>query len=415
MPRRALALAALTLAVGLLSVVVPALAGAQAPVQPPSLVTPQALPGPSSIPAFDGDAMWIWLMTRSEGGSAARIAARAKRNGLDLVILKAGNERTQWTQLNPTLVQALHRAGIRVCGYHFVYGRYPVSEARLSAKIARTGADCLVIDAESDYQGRYVQAQLYMRELRRLVGPGYPVGMTSFPYVHYHSSFPYSVFLGPGGADFNVPQMYWRAIGTSVDTIFRTTYMHNRIYGRPIYPLGQVWQQPPRSQILRFRSLALAYGSSGVSWWSWQEARSRDFAALAAPLPRLSRPAPDPGYPLLTALSRGDIVVQAQQLLLSAGARLAVTGRMDLTTRRAVASFKRARGLGVNGSVTAATWPALLSFAPTPVTWRSRGYALRAPQLPPVATGAQAADGVVATTPPRWPARADEFRNRPGG
>jgi len=409
-PRRALALAALTLAVGLLSVV-PASAGAQTPATPPALGTP--LPSATSVPAFDGDAMWIWLMTRTEGGSAARIAARAKRSGLDLVILKAGNERTQWTQLNPTLVRTLHNAGIRVCGYHFVYGRYPVSEARLSARIARTGADCLVIDAESEYQGRYVQAQLYMRELRRLVGTSYPVGLTSFPYVHYHSSFPYSVFLGPDGADFNVPQMYWRAIGTSVDSIFQITYMHNRIYDRPIYPLGQVWMHPRPAEIRRFRALATAYGSTGVSWWSWQEGNTRDFSAVGAPLLRsLARPR-DPGYPLLTALSRGDIVVRAQQLLLSAGAKLRVTARMDLATRRAVAAFKRARGLGSNGSVTPATWPALLAFEPTPITWRARGYALPTPQLASKASAVHS--DVVTTAPPRWPARANELRNRPGG
>ncbi len=365
MPRRALALAASIFAIGLLSTV-PASAGAQAPVTSPS------------VPTFDGDAMWIWLTTRTEGGSATRIAARAKRSGLELVILKAGNERTQWTQLNPSFVGTLHAAGIRVCGYHFVYGRHPIAEARLSARIARTGADCLVIDAESDYKGRYREAELYMRELRRLVGPAYPIGLTSFPYVHYHSTLPYSVFLGPGNADFNVPQMYWRAIGTSVDSVFQITYMDNRIYKRPIYPLGQTWMQPSRAQVVRFRSLATAYGATGVSWWSWQETTARDFANIAAPLPaRLPRPR-DPGYPLLTALSRGDIVVQAQQLLLAAGAKLRVTGRMDLATRRAMATFKRTRGLGFTGVVTAATWRALLELDPAPVTWRARTYATAA-------------------------------------
>jgi hypothetical protein len=376
MPRRALALAALTLAVGLLSVA-PAAAGAQAPVQPPP--DANVLPAPASIPAFDGDAMWIWLMTRTEGGDAARIAARAQRSGLDLVILKAGNERTRWTQLNPRLVRVLHDAGIRVCGYHFVYGRHPVAEARLSARIARTGADCLVIDAESDYKSRYYEAERYMRTLRGLVGPDYPIGLTSFPYVHYHSTFPYSVFLAPGAADFNVPQMYWRAIGTSVDSVFRTTYMHNRIYDRPIYPLGQVWMQPPAAEIRRFRALATAYGATGVSWWSWQEGTARDFTAVGAPLTRLVARPRDPGYPLVTTLSRGDIVVQAQQLLLAAGQRLRVTGWMDGATRRAIAAFKLARGIGIGSTITAATWSALLERDPAPVTWRARSYAVAAP------------------------------------
>jgi hypothetical protein len=370
--RRASVAAALTLVVGLL--LVPASAGALAPAP--------TLPPPKTVSAFDGDAMWIWLMSRTERGSATRIAARAKRNGLELVILKAGNERTQWTQLNPALIATLRQAGLRVCGYHFIYGRHPVAEARLSARIARTGADCLVIDAESHYKGRYLEAELYVRELRRRVGPDYPIGLTSFPYVHYHSTLPYSVFLGPGGADFNVPQMYWRAIGTSVDTIFRTTYMHNRVYRRPIYPLGQVWMHPPASQIARFRTLAAAYGATGVSWWSWQEAATRDFKALASPL-RVPRRVPlDPGYPLLTARSRGDLVVQAQRLLLSSGAKLRVTARMDLATRRAVAAFKRARGIGSSGSVTAPAWQALLAFEPAPVTWRTRRYATRLKVLP---------------------------------
>jgi hypothetical protein len=134
--------------------------------------------------------------------------------------------------------------------------------------------------------------------------------------------------------------------------------------------------QPSRAQVVRFRSLAAAYGATGVSWWSWQETTARDFANIAAPLPaRLPRPR-DPGYPLLTALSRGDIVVQAQQLLLATGAKLPVTGRMDMTTRRAMAAFKRTRGLGVSGIVTAATWRALLAFDPAPVTWRARTHAL---------------------------------------
>jgi hypothetical protein len=365
---RALAVALLTLAA------LPAAAAAQAPGQP------APAPQPASVPAFDGDALWIWLMTRSEGGDPERIAARAKRSGLELVIVKGGAERTRWTQLDATFVRTLHAAGIRVCGYHFVYGRHPRAEARLSAQIARTGADCLVIDAESDYKSRYYQAELYLRELRRLVGRDYPVGLTSFPYVHYHSTFPYSVFLGPGGADFNVPQMYWRAIGTSVDRVFRTTYTHNRIYRRPIYPLGQVWMDPPAAEIRRFRMLAAGYGATGVSWWSWQESSARELAAIGAPLPRLLRRPRDPGYPLLTAIWRGDAVVQAQQLLLSAGARLRVTGRMDLATRRAVAAFKRARGLGRGGTVTAATWRALLGFEPAPITWRARSYAVpRAP------------------------------------
>jgi len=365
------ALTALALAVGLLTFALPtAVARAQASTPTPAPAAPE------SVPAFDGDALWIWLMDRTEGGSAERIAARARRHGLELVILKAGGERVQWTQLNPQLIATLRGAGLRVCGYHFIFGRHPIAEARVSARIARTGADCLVIDAESDYKGRYWEAERYMRALRRMVGPDYPIGFTSFPYVHYHATVPYSVFLAPGAADFNVPQMYWRAIGTSVDQIFQTTYRHNRIYRKPIYPLGQTWMQPPRRQVVRFRALAQAYGATGVSWWSWQETTARDFLNIAAPVPTLRRAPPDPGYPTLGSYSRGDIVAQLQQLLITAGAKLRVTARLDARTVAAVASFNRRNRLGGGGWVSPATWRALLARDPAPVTWRARTHAV---------------------------------------
>ncbi|MGI9082088.1 MAG: hypothetical protein ACR2FZ_07410, partial [Thermoleophilaceae bacterium] len=160
--------------------------------------------------------MWIWVLQRSSGGNLDRIAARVRRHGIELVILKWADGPASWRQVSPALVSALHARGLRVCAYQFVYGRRPLPEARTGVRLARTGVDCLMVDAESAYQGRYVAAQAYMGHLRKRLGTSYPLGLTSFPYVHYHPAFPYSVFLGPGGAQFNVPQMYWRAIGTSV-------------------------------------------------------------------------------------------------------------------------------------------------------------------------------------------------------
>ena len=52
---------------------------------------------------------------------------------------------------------------------------------------------------------------------------------------------PYSVFLGPGGAQFDVPQIYWHAIGTTPDAAYAHTFIQNRIYGRVIAPLGQIY------------------------------------------------------------------------------------------------------------------------------------------------------------------------------
>ena len=94
--------------------------------------------------------------------------------------------------------------------------------------------------------------------------------MAGFPYVDYHPAFPYSVLLGPQGAQFNVPQTYWKEIGGGVDAVVNHTYRFNRPYGRTIAPLGQTYDSPPSSEIVRFRQLAAADGATGLSWWSWQ-------------------------------------------------------------------------------------------------------------------------------------------------
>ena len=49
------------------------------------------------------------------------------------------------------------------------------------------------------------------------------------------------MFLGPNGAQYNLPQMYWADIGTTVPSVYSHTYEYNEIYRRPIFPLGQLW------------------------------------------------------------------------------------------------------------------------------------------------------------------------------
>ena len=56
-----------------------------------------------------------------------------------------------------------------------------------------------------------------MSTLRSQIGPDFPLALAAFPYVDFHPAFPFSVFLGPGGAQYNLPQLYWKTIGDSVD------------------------------------------------------------------------------------------------------------------------------------------------------------------------------------------------------
>jgi peptidoglycan hydrolase-like protein with peptidoglycan-binding domain len=337
---------------------------------PPKPHTATIGPSPTGT-AFDGQGMWIWYVSKSDGGSLPSIVAQAKADGIGTLFVKSSDgSESYWSQFSPELVAAVHGAGLKVCAWQYVYGSNPVGEAELGARAAQTGADCLVIDAESEYEGRYAAAQQYMQTLRGKVGADYPIGLASFPYVDYHESLPYSVFLGPGGAQFDAPQMYWKDIGVSVESIFSTTYEQNLIYGREIEPLGQTYQRPSASELVAFRSLSNAYGASGLSWWDWQETGSTGWQAMTEPLnPELKVPSPEMTAPLLKEKAKGDQVLWMQEHLATAVPAQQITGIFDAATAANLKEFQSAHGLPATGETDASTWGDLLALAPVAVEW----------------------------------------------
>ncbi len=328
---------------------------------------------PAAANPMAGDGMWIWYLSRAEGGDVGRIAKKAHRRGVEYVLLKSGDAGNTWSQFSPSVVRALQAQGLKVCGWQFIYGRGPKAEAKAGAAAAARGADCFVIDAEGHYEGRYSQASTYMRKLRALVGPDFPIALAAFPYADYHPAFPYSVFLGPGGAQYNAPQLYWKTIGDSVDEAFVHTWVWNRPYDRPILPLGQVYLNPRGKQISRFRRLAQAYGMEGVSWWSWQHAGRRQWKAVGKQVTPLSSELVYDSYPTLRPGAKGDLVAWAQQLLAGGGYSTPITGYYESPTRSAVSALQFQRGLPATGSIDAATWRLMLEFEPLAVRWTKKG------------------------------------------
>jgi hypothetical protein len=318
--------------------------------------------------------MWIWYIDKSEGGNLDAIAARARVAGMTTVFVKAADGGDTWSQFTPLLVGGLHARGLKVCAWQFVYGTSPAAEARAAAAAVADGADCFVIDAETRYEGRYAAAQTYMTALRAAVGPSYPIGLTSFPYVDYHPGLPFSVFLGPGGAQVNLPQVYWKDIGGTVDAVSAHTFAHNRIYPAPQAPLGQAYDKPSGADLTRFRQIWAAYGSGGLSWWAWDSATDATWATLTAPAPGAA-PISDPGWPALSSGSKGDEVVWLQEHLTSSYPSVTVTGHFDAATGAGVRDLQTAKGLKPSGTTDAATWAQALALPVTPVDWNAAGSA----------------------------------------
>jgi peptidoglycan hydrolase-like protein with peptidoglycan-binding domain len=332
---------------------------------PPAPVNPAV-----SGTALDGQGMWIWYVSRSNGGETASIIERAHAAGVTTLFIKSSDGASNyWSQFSPQLVAELHAAGIKACGWQYVYGANPAGEAALGARAVAAGADCLAIDAESEYEGRYAAAQTYITQLRAKVGPSYPIALASFPYVNFHESEPYSVFLGPGGAQYNAPQMYWKAIGQSVDTVYANTYIGNRIYGRPIFPLGQTYENVSSADLLRFREEAALYGATGWSFWDWQETSESGWRTLATPLAPLANVTPNTEVPELHKGSKGDQVLWLQEHLSTAIPAQEDTGTFGSQTVTNLSSFQAAHGLEPSGVATAATWSALLALPPVAVDW----------------------------------------------
>jgi hypothetical protein len=318
---------------------------------------------------FQARGMWIWVLSASNGGNLSSIASRAHRYGIGTLYIKSSDGSGMWSQFNSGVVHTLHSYGIRVCAWQFVYGNYPTLEAAAGANAVRRGADCLVIDAEGQYERKYVSAHTYITRLRQAIGASFPVALAGFPYVDYHPAFPYSVFLGPGGAQYSVPQMYWRDIGTTVDAVYAHTYFYNRLYLRPIYPLGQVYSSPPTWQLIRFRQFLGVYGATGVSWWDWQEALPYTWPAISERIGRLTSVGATPGESAIHEGSAGDLVIWAQEHLLAAGQNVAVDGGYGPKTVAAVKNFQSIHRLVLDGVIGPQTWSALFRYRPVAVNW----------------------------------------------
>ena len=125
--------------------------------------------------AFDRQGMWVWYVDHSEGGSIAAIVARAKAQRHRHRLRQGGRRRQRLEPVQP-------RPGRRRCtaaGSTSAPGSSSTAtprspRPRSPPRRSRKGADCFVIDAEGDYEGKYAAADRYVRALRARIGADLP-------------------------------------------------------------------------------------------------------------------------------------------------------------------------------------------------------------------------------------------------
>ncbi|GAI59161.1 unnamed protein product, partial [marine sediment metagenome] len=170
-----------------------------------------------------------------------------------------------------------------------VYGENPIGEANVSVQILDTNVDGLIIDAESEYEGKPDNATIYMEQIRTN-HPNSFIAYTTFPIIDYHLNFPYLEF--GKYCDAVMPQVYWKEIGVSPEGMinwmetqwnkWHNTWKEsgNSLSVKPIVPIGQGWDVTG-GEIEQFCDLIYNHGYIGVSLWRYGTMSMENWDAYA--------------------------------------------------------------------------------------------------------------------------------------
>jgi hypothetical protein len=232
---------------------------------------------------INGKGYYIWKIPSCEGGDPEAIALVAQQAGLQHVFIKIANgiydynfDSASKKDLVAPVCEALLAKGIRVWGWHYVFGDLPKEEAKAAIRqISRLPLDGYIIDAESEYKDKYTPCRIFMNELRGAL-PDYPVALSSFRYPNYHMSLPWKDFLSK--CDFNMPQVYWEQAHNPGEQLTRSLKEFQLIEPfRPIIPTGAAYAAggwvPTTDDIRSFLDTAVSLNMPAASFWSWDYCR----------------------------------------------------------------------------------------------------------------------------------------------
>lgn len=259
-----------------------------------------------------GKGFWIWKIKDCEGGDPVKIANAAVSAGFSHVYIKIadGSYVYNYDTVNkvdriPPVVAALREKGLKVWGWHYVYGYNPTGEANIAiSQVIKYNLDGYVIDAEGEFKlpGKDVAAQTYINTLRAGL-PTLTIALCSYRWPSYHPQFPWKIFLEK--VNLNMPMVYWVLAHNPAAQLQRCMDEFNAMTPlRPIFPVGPAYQEsgwaPTSADQIEFWSKVQSLGLKGASWFSWDECK-RDLPAIwttIAQLPSTGAPqTADDDYP----------------------------------------------------------------------------------------------------------------------
>jgi hypothetical protein len=257
---------------------------------------------------LEGKGFFLWQIPKCEHGDAGSIAAQAKSAGLSHLLIKVADGTMIYNgtwgdpkDYTTPVINALRALGIRVWGWHYVYGDNPNGEANVAiARIRQYDLDGYVIDAEKEYKdrGKKVSAKKFMTQLRNAC-PDLEIALSSYRYPSLHPQIPWAEFLE--NCTLNMPQVYWIKAHNPGDQLAKCVHEFQAMHpSRPVVPTGAAskesgWQ-PNEAEILEFIRTAKELNLTGVNFWEWSDARSgnlpgvweaiRDYPWAGVPAPK---------------------------------------------------------------------------------------------------------------------------------
>lgn len=219
-----------------------------------------------------GNGYFIWLLNRLAPPTV--LAKQAKDSGLSWVALKIadGIQAFQNDRL-ANAVSAFKAEGIKVFGWHYVYGYNVTGEAAMAERQMK-GLDLegYIINAEWEYKNKPAQAAALLSGLRYRL-PNKPIGICSYRYPYLHPEFPWAQFMN---TDFNMPQVYWMGAQNAGYQVRRSYLDFQRFRRIPFIPIGSAFTEygwkPTIASLYDFTNTVKQMNLPTYGWWEWYHA-----------------------------------------------------------------------------------------------------------------------------------------------
>ena len=265
------------------------------------------------IPQGKGIYVWYIKTLLKIYGSFDAIAQEAVKLGFKHVELKVTNGAGRYN-LRPVkngagiiwkddlvgpFVEAMHKKGIKVYGWGYVYPNLVDVTARAIAKrVTSFDLDGFIVNAEHEFKGHSKVAGRLAGKIRQLL-PDAILGLSSYRYPDMHPSFPFAEFMHQ--FDFHNQQVYWAGRSNPAKQLNDSIDQLKPLSDKPFVPIGFAYKEhgfePQPKELLEFAQETINLNLPGYSFWEWWRAHqiglldtikdlpSQDSAPIEIPVP----------------------------------------------------------------------------------------------------------------------------------